>query len=306
MHSIITLCNKEIRISGRAIKSARLEGDGYEFAERPEALMEELRSCGRKVDLFTFTQRLPETSPKYNYPYEWDNYAVLRVTTFDRWWNEQIGFKARNKARQAEKKGVVIREVPFGNSFAKMVHQVYNEAPMRQGRPNSHYGKDVGEMYRMLATFPDSSIFLGAFLGDTLIGFAKLVQDETGTQAGLMHIFSMLSHRDKAPTNALVAQAVRTCAERGISYLVYANFIYGQKQHSTLIDFKERNGFERLDTPRYYVPLTAVGRLALCLGLHRKLIEYIPESFGEKLREYRAAWYARRFQAYRNARDLKP
>jgi hypothetical protein len=37
-----------------------------------------------------------------------------------------------------------------------------------------------------------------------------------------MHILSMIRHREKAPTNALIAQAVRSCAERGIPYLWYA------------------------------------------------------------------------------------
>ena len=47
-----------------------------------------------------------------------------------------------------------------------------------------------------------------------VIGFAKLVPDEDHQQAALMQILSMVSHRDKSPTNALIAQAVRSCAER--------------------------------------------------------------------------------------------
>lgn len=297
MHSIIKVGDREVRISGRLLKTARLEGESYEFLENPQAFLEALKTCGRRIDLFTFTQRLPETSLKYSYHFEWENFAVLRVTTFEHWWNEQIGFKARNKARQAEKKGVVVREAAFDESLVRMIHEVYNESPLRQGAPNRHYGKDFDAMYRMLSTFRDNTIFIGAFLGDTLIGFIKLVHDDTRTQAGLMHIFSMVSHRDKAPTNALVAQAVRACADRGISYLVYANFVYGNKQHSSLIDFKERNGFQRVDTPRYYVPLSLMGRFALRLSLHRKLIDYIPESLGQTLREVRAAWYRRRVQS---------
>ena len=44
-----------------------------------------------------------------------------------------------------------------------------------------------------------------------------------------MQIVSMVGHQDKAPTNALIAQAVRSCAERGIPYLWYANMSYGKK-----------------------------------------------------------------------------
>ena len=40
-----------------------------------------------------------------------------------------------------------------------------------------------------------------------------------------MHILSMVSHRDKAPTNALIAQAVRSCADRSIPHLVYGELL---------------------------------------------------------------------------------
>ena len=63
------------------------------------------------------------------------------------------------------------------------------------------------------STFLDRSIYVGAFVGDTMIGFIKLVMDESRTQACLVHILSMLQHKDKAPTNALIAQAVRVCAD---------------------------------------------------------------------------------------------
>jgi len=51
-------------------------------------MLEALRKCGTRIDLFTFMQRLPETSPKYDYPMESDNLAALRITTFDDWWKE--------------------------------------------------------------------------------------------------------------------------------------------------------------------------------------------------------------------------
>jgi hypothetical protein len=112
-----------------------------------------------------------------------------------------------------------------------------------------------------------------------------------------MHIVSLVSERDKAPTNALVAQAVRSCAERGVAHLVYSNFAYGNKKSDSLSDFKERNGFQRIDIPRYYVPLNPIGRAALRCELHRRLIDRVPESWMAKVRECRTAWYGRRLQA---------
>jgi hypothetical protein len=53
-------------------------------------VLEVLRKSGIRIDLFTFIQKLSETSPKYRYPMEWDNMAALRVSTFDKWMTRQI------------------------------------------------------------------------------------------------------------------------------------------------------------------------------------------------------------------------
>lgn len=286
---------RAVIIQGRICRVAHVDGEGFKFLADPKAGIAALRDSGVRADIFTFLQELPETSPRYSYPFEWDNLAVLPISTFDQWWTKQIGFKARNKAKQAEKKGIVIREVPFDDALVSGIWEIYNEVPVRQGRHFPHYGKSLDAVRAMSATFLDSSVFIGAFDGDKLIGFIKLTMNDAGTQAGLMHILSLISYRDKAPTNALVVQAVRSCADRGVTRLVYANFAYGKKSRSSLSDFKERNGFQRVDVPRYYVPLTPWGAVAFRLGLHRRLAEQLPESVAAKLRELRNRWYQRRF-----------
>jgi hypothetical protein len=291
MKAGLTVCNREINIHGRLLRIARIEGEKYRFLEDPDSLVGGLRTCGKRIDLFTFIQRLPEITPKYNYPMEWDNLAVLNVTTFDHWWTQVLGFRGRNKAKQAEKKGVTVREIGFDDRLIQGIEEIYNECPIRQAKRFPHYGMNRERVRKYAGTFLDCSVFLGAFLENALIGFAKLTIDETQTQAGLMHIVSMIRHRDKAPTNALIAQAVRSCAERNIPYLVYSNFAYGNKQSDSLSDFKQRNGFRRVDVPRYYVPLTRTGELAFRMGMHRRLIERIPEPLIAKLRSYRARWY---------------
>jgi hypothetical protein len=297
MRSIITVGDREIRIDGRMLRIGRLEADGYFIVDEPKPLLDALRQCGSRIDLFTFMQRLPETTPKYDYHMEWDNLAVLPVTTFDHWWSHQIRSFPRNRARQAEKKGVVLREVPFDETLIRGIWKIYNEVPIRQGKPSFHFGKDLATVFKEEATFLGNSLFIGAFLGDDLIGFIKMTWDETRTQANLMNIVSMVGHKDKAPTNALIAQAVRSCAERNISYLAYQRFSYGRKQRDSLSDFKENNGFQRVDLPRYYVPLTPLGAVALRLGLHRKLIDRIPESVASRLRVMRKNWHNRKFQS---------
>jgi hypothetical protein len=297
----LKVCGNDIRVDGRLIRIARLELDKYEFLHEPVSVLDGLRKSGIRIDLFTFLQKLPETSPKYEYPMVWDNLAVLPVSTFDHWWNKQIRSYPRNRARQAEKKGVAVREVPFDDALIRGIWEIYNECPVRQGNRFRHYGRDLEWVRQHAGTFLDRSTFIGAFLGDRLIGFIKLVTDQTRTQACTMHIISMIQDRDKAPTNALIAQAVRSCAERGIRYLVYQNFSYGKKQGDSLSHFKESNGFERIDLPRYYVPLTRIGQAAFNLGLHRRLVDHLPESVGAKLRELRKIWYNRKFQSVTEA-----
>ncbi len=292
----MNICGREVIVQGRLCRVAHIDADDYKFLEDPESAIDQLRKSKLGIDLFTFMQKLPETTPKYKYPMEWDNMAVLPVTTFENWWTKQIGFKARNKAKQAEKKGISIREVPFDASLTRGIWEIYNECPIRQERRFPHYGKSLEAVHAMSATYLDSSVFIGAYDGENLIGFIKLTIDDTKMQAGIMHIISMIKHRDKAPTNALVAQAVRSCADRGISYLVYSKFAYGSKLTSSLSEFKERNAFARVDVPRYYVPLTRWGSIALTMGLHHRLADRLPESLAEKLRELRSNWYQRRFQ----------
>lgn len=298
---MIRVCGREIKVEGRLIRVARIEGDKYIFPENPEELVEGLRECKTRIDLFTFMQGLPETAPKYSYPMELDNFATLPVSTFDHWWNKQIDNKTRNMARKAEKKGVVIREVPFSEALVHGIWEIDNETPIRQGRPYPHYGMKLERVREYAGTFSDLSVFIGAFFEDRLIGFVKLMMDENRKQMGLMHILSMVQHRDKAPTNGLLAQAVRSCAERGIPYLVYSNFAYGNKQQDSLSDFKENNGFSRIDLPRYYVPLTRLGWAAFRLGLHHRMAEYFPESIAAKLRGFRKAWYRRRYPLAKEA-----
>src|ERR1700734_1924889 len=158
----MNVCGRKIKIEGQIIRIARLDAEKYHFLGDPEPFLGSLRESGVGADLFTFMQRLPETTPKYKYPMELDNFAAIPITTFENWWTKQIGFKARNKAKQAEKNGVVLREVPFSDALVAGIHEIYNETPIRQKRRYGHYGKNLETVYREEATFLDSSIFIGA------------------------------------------------------------------------------------------------------------------------------------------------
>jgi len=298
---VLKACGKEIHIKGVLVRVGFLDGEGFQLFEEPEQAIESLRLSGQRIDLFTFIQRISQNQPKYGFPMEWDNMAVLPVSNFDHWISKQINFKVRNKVRKAMKAGVVTREVPLDDALIQGISAIYNESPVRQGKKFRHYRKDLESLRRMKETFLERSIFIGAYFEERLIGFAKLVSDETQSQAGLMHIFSMIAHRDKAPTNALIAQSVKSCAERGISNLWYANMSYGKKQADSLAEFKRHNGFQKVEIPRYYVPLTVTGRLALRLGLHHGFADWVPEPMAAAYRKVRSLWYEKRFSRLQNA-----
>ena len=108
--------------------------------------------------------------------------------------------------------------------------------------------------------------------------------------ATLMHIISMNEHYDKRPMNALIAKAAEVCEQKGISQLIYGKFIYGNKRRSSLVEFKRRNGFEQVNFPRYYIPLTLRGKIFVRLRLYRDLNALIPEPILQPLLSLRA-WY---------------
>jgi hypothetical protein len=286
------VCGQEIRTVGRLVRIAGLSADTYEFLDRPEATIDALKATDERIDLLTFMQRLPETLPKYNYYMEWDNLAVLPVSTFDGWWTKQINDKTRNMARRAEKKGVLIRQRPLDEEYIKGVWKIYNECEIRQGKRFPHYGKDLDAVRKMMVTFPERSVFMGAYFEDEMIGFVRLHWDSSRIQAGISSILSLNAHRDKAPTNALLAESVRYCAMNAFPYLVYSRYSDGNKQRDSLMDFKDHNGFQRVNLPRFYVPLTPWGRIALSLGLHRRFLDYIPDSVLSQLRVLRKSWYS--------------
>jgi hypothetical protein len=67
--------------------------------------------------------------------------------------------------------------------------------------------------------------------------------------------------------------------------------VYALWLDDSLGDFKRSNGFQKFDLPRYFVPLTRKGKLALSLGLHRGWKEAIPKRIRKTLKELRSFWF---------------
>ncbi len=275
-------------IGGRRLRVARLADELDRDICDPRPLIERLRS-GRpgRADLFTFIQRIPDVAPKYPYRMEWDNCAALAYGTFANWFDKIIDHQCRKKVRKAAKAGLVVRTAEFDDAFVNGIVAIYNESPVRQGKPFWHYQKPFAEVKRANATRLDRSEFIGAYFQDELIGFIKLVYGDR--IARTEQVIAMISHRDKAPTNALLAKAVELCEAKGLPYLTYGAWSTG-----SLGEFKKANGFVRFDFPRYYVPLSGRGRVCLALGLQKGLKNALPERLRERLAALRRRWHGSR------------
>jgi hypothetical protein len=279
-------------VTGKWIRTAQVKDEEVVegvIVEDPEAFITKLKESKLKADLFTFAQRPPEITPKYDYHSEWDNWAAVPTTCFKDWW-ENLPQESRKNVRRAARRGVVVKIVPLDDNLVNGVHRIYNETPIRGGRLFWHFGKDFETIKLGLATYRDRSDFIGAYWNEELIGFIKMVYvDQVAT---LMHIISMNEHYDKRPMNALIAKAVEFCEQKGISQLIYGQFIYGNNRRSSFLEFKRRNGFEQVNFPRYYIPLTLKGEAFIRLRLYRGLSGLVPEPILQPLLSFRA-WYCK-------------
>jgi hypothetical protein len=165
---------------------------------------------------------------------------------------------------------------------------IFNETPIRQERTFLHYGKSFDTVKSEFSRYLFREELYGAYVDDELIGFIFLAN--AGQYLYLGQIISLIRHRDKSPQNALIAKAVEVCAQQGLPYLVYALWPRGP-----LREFKRHNAFECVNLPRYYVPLTAKGKVALKLGLHRGPAEWLPENALPILKEIRSRFYSLKY-----------
>jgi len=269
---------KELVVTGKIVKIARPREEWYEDVEDPAALVREISKGKCEIDIFSFWQRLPETRPIYDYHMEWDSIAALPIKSFDHWWEKQINPKVRNMVRKASKRGIRVRMANFDDDFVKGMTDVFNETPIRQGKRFWHYGKDFSTIKREFSRNLHREDLIGAYFNDELVGFIMLAY--AGEYAVLGQIISKIKYRDKAPNNALISKAVEVCDQKEIPYLVYAKWDTG-----TLGDFKRYNGFQKIELPRYYLPLTITGRLALQASLHHGIRGLLPEGTKRKLKK---------------------
>jgi hypothetical protein len=233
-------------------------------ADHTAELLADLKKRG--VDLFTFVQRsFMQHERRYLFLKENECIALLKISSFDNWWNFQANKKTRNLVRKAQKSGVIVEPVEENEDFARDVLRIYDETPIREGRRFGRYRTMnlavLGRGFRNLR----NSDLLGAYVNRQLIGFMWIIYGDK--VAELENCLSLIQHRDKAPMNMLMAEAVRRCSKKGVHFLVYEKFGY----LPGLDSFKMHNGFKRCVTTRYFVALSQRGSLAIKLKMHKDI-----------------------------------
>jgi hypothetical protein len=283
---------KELLVTGRFIKTARLLSEAHVPVDDPVSLVQQLRRSRHRVDIFTFVQGVNDRIPKYPFRQEFDQMAVLPLTTYDHWYTKQLYNKPRNMIRKALKSGIEIRLEGFSEPLLEGIKGIYDETPIRQGKRNYHYGEDLETIKRGHSRFLDRSQFITAYHAGELVGFAK-VTFSLGCGI-LMNFASKISHRDKAVSSALLAKAVEISSDREVKCLVYG--VWGSGGTRGLVEFKVANGFECVEIPRYYVPLTSLGTIALSVGVHQDLVRRMPPWSVEAAAKVRKGWNNLRFR----------
>lgn len=284
-----------IAITGKLIRTGVIKGEIWldsSQVEKPERVIEKLSQMKAPLDIFTFHQRLPEVQPKYRYPFEWENIAAIPLVSYLDWWENRASQVTRKNVRRSVKRGVDVRRVDFDDYLIESIVRINNDSPFRTGRKFWHFGKDFEAVKKDYSNYLERSEFLGAFYGEELIGFLRLVYQ--GDVASVMQLLSMKTHYDKRPSNALLARAVELCLEKHKKFLVYGQYVYGDYIDNPLTEFKRRNGFEKIPMPVYYVPLTFRGRLAIKLHVHAGIEKLIPKGLKDLARSMRAKVIATR------------
>jgi hypothetical protein len=272
LHDLLEV-DGELRIKKKSFVDLAYNSTEYETDIYPtEPFLEKLKDRG--VDIFTFLDRrwcCPIQNPQSNWTGEDDNVGLLEIKDYDSWW-QAVGKKTRNMVRKAEKEGVKVELAEPNDKFIEGVWKIYNETPIRQGRAFPQYGQTPEYVGWNIHHFEKQATYIGAYLGDELVGFIQLLH---GKQVAIIsQILSMQQHWDKSLNNAMIAKAVEVCAAEGEKYLIYGRV----GNHPSLDQFKKSNGFKKFSIKRYYIPLTAKGRLAVNLGLHRNLKDATPEA----------------------------
>ena len=92
-------------VRGGLVRIAHPDLDKYEAVMDPQATIAELRRVTPRIDIFTFIQTMADKDRTHSYKAEQDNLAILPVSTFDHWWNNQIQLVPQKQGPPGREKG---------------------------------------------------------------------------------------------------------------------------------------------------------------------------------------------------------
>lgn len=289
----IVIDDQVLTVSGRLVRIGRLKQELYREIRHPESFTRRLKESRAPIDVLTFLNVFPQRDEVLHYKCEWDNFAVIEVSSLEAWLGD-LPRGTRRALKKGQAAGIEVRTTALDDALVRQIMEIFDETPIRQGRPFWHYRKTFDEAREMLSRDAAESTFLCAYLGDELIGFVKLIR---ASQFARMALFlGKNAHRDKGVNNVLIAQSVAFCAERRVPYLVYGQLDYGKVWSTSLAEFKLNNGFKKMAIARYYAPLTARGSLALRLNLHHGPKGMLPARVVRAALALRGQWYAWRLK----------
>jgi hypothetical protein len=285
----MSLTEINFETEGRFLKTVFVRDEWILPDKNPEDVVSEIQEREINADIYTFVQSIFDREPRYSYFMEWDNVAAIRLSTFDEWFNKKINKSVRNRIKKAKKQGIEVRIEPLNEKLILGMMKIFSETRVRRGRSYPYYGENYESVRRGWAKDLERSDFLVAYYESEIVGFIKLVFGDmcartTGT-------ISKLSHRNKSPMNALFSAAVERCTSKNYSYLIYGKYTYGKKSEDSLVQFKRHNGFEKIEIPRYFVPMSWKGRIALGTRMHHGLTGVMPRRVIDSLIQLRAGWY---------------
>jgi hypothetical protein len=295
----IRVCDRTVIAVGKWLKVASVHDEFFvegEIVPEPVRFIAQVKHWNLRPDLFTFAQKITDLTPRFRFCLEWEDFAVIPITSYQDWLKNGIRKGGRVNLHRASREGVVVQAVCYDDQFVQGIKDLYDETPIRQGKPFWHHGKSFEDIKKIHGTYRERAEYIGAYFEGELIGFLKMVYVDN--IAKTMNVIGKKKYFHKRPTNALIAKAVEICAEKGIAYLNYGQYRFPGRNESSLSDFKRRNGFQEFKCPRYYVPLTAKGNLALALGFHRDWKTVIPWAVTKPLLQLRSMYYEtrRRFE----------
>src|ERR1700730_515015 len=121
------ICGRTVVVTGNWLRRATIKDEDVvegESVTNPSEFIDALRDSPLQADVFCFSQKIPDITPRYGYPYEWDNWAVIPLTSFNDWW-EKLYQESRRNVRRAAKRGGVVKVTQFDDAFVKDIQGIY-------------------------------------------------------------------------------------------------------------------------------------------------------------------------------------